>query len=214
MLAGISHDLRTPLARLRLEIEMSVPDPEVRELMAADISQVDAIIEKFLDYARPHRITPQPLALAELAHVCAQPFIARDDMQVQINIPADLRVMGDAIDLGRVLSNLLENAQRYGRTPGTGVTRVRMVASARDHMVTLRVRDYGPGVPADLLANLTRPFYRGDSARTSATSTGLGLAIVAKVVGNMDGTLQLGNSSSGGLIVQISLPQAQDRLKS
>ncbi|MDR2153600.1 MAG: HAMP domain-containing protein [Burkholderiaceae bacterium] len=213
MLAGISHDLRTPLARLRLEIEMSVPDPEVRELMAADISQVDVIIEKFLDYARPHRTTPQPLPLAELVHACAQPFIARDDMQVQISIPAELRVMGDAIDLGRVLSNLLENAQRYGRTPGTGLTRVRITASARDHVVTLRVRDYGPGVPDELLGNLTRPFFRGDSARTSATSTGLGLAIVAKVMSNMSGTLQFTNSSSGGLIAQISLAQAPERPK-
>ena len=208
MLAGISHDLRTPLARLRLETEMSVPDPEARELMAADIAQVDTIIEKFLDYARPDHADLQVLPLADLARACAQPFMAREDMQVQIDIAPELRVVGDEIELSRVLGNLLENARRYGRTPGTELTRVRMAATVRDQIVTLRVRDHGPGVPPELLANLTRPFYRGDSARTSATGTGLGLAIVAKVVHNMGGVLEFGNSPSGGLMALIRLPLA------
>jgi len=210
MLAGISHDLRTPLARLRLETEMSVPDAEARELMAADIAQVDTIIEKFLDYARPDHADLQVLPLAELARASAQPFAAREDMQVQIDIPPDLRVLGDEIELSRVLANLLENARRYGRTPGTDLTRVRMAATAREGTVTLRVRDHGPGVPPELLTSITRPFYRGDSARTSATGTGLGLAIVAKVVNNMGGVLEFGNSPSGGLMALIRLPQAAE----
>ncbi|MCL1960337.1 MAG: ATP-binding protein [Desulfovibrionaceae bacterium] len=209
LLAGVSHDLRTPLARLRLETEMSVPDPEARELMAADIEQVDAIIEKFLDYARPERVMLQALPLAELARACAQPFTAREDMQVQIDIPVDLYVMGDEIELARVLTNLLENARRYGRSPGTEFTRVRVAAKALGGLVTLRVRDHGPGVPPEHLAEITRPFYRGDSARTSANGTGLGLAIVAKVVRHMGGVLEFGNSSSGGLVAVIHLPQAQ-----
>ena len=213
ILAGVSHDLRTPLARLRLETEMSVPDPEVRDLMAADIEQVDTIIEKFLDYARPDRAALQALPLADLARACAQPFAAREDMRVQINIPTDLYVIGDEIELARALTNLLENARCHGRTPGTKITRVRMAAQARDRMVTLRVRDYGPGVPADQLSKLTRPFYRGDSARTSAsgTGTGLGLAIVAKVVRHMGGLLEFGNSSNGGLVAVIHLPQAPEQ---
>ena len=209
MLAGVSHDLRTPLARLRLETEMSVPDTEARELMVADIEQVDAIIDKCLDFARPSHIMRQILPLAKLTRACAQPFIARD-MQVKIDIPPDLYVIGDEMELARILTNLLENARRYGRTPGTEVTRVRMVATARDHTVTLRMRDYGPGVPPDQLTNLARPFYRGDSARTSAVGTGLGLAIVAKGVQNISGTLEFGNSPSGGLIVVIRLPQAKE----
>jgi two-component system osmolarity sensor histidine kinase EnvZ len=208
MLAGISHDLRTPLARLRLETEMSVPDANARELMAADITQVDLIIEKFLDYARPDDALLQSLPLAELTHACAQPFIAREDMQVQIDIPPDLHVTGDEIELSRVFANLLENARRHGRTPGEEITRVRIAATARNHVVTLRVRDYGPGAPPELLPNLTRPFYRGDSARTSATGSGLGLAIVNKVVQNMGGELEFLNSPNGGLMVLIRLPQA------
>jgi two-component system osmolarity sensor histidine kinase EnvZ len=209
MLAGVSHDLRTPLARLRLETEMSVPDSEARELMVADIEQVDAFIEKCLDFSRPGQSAQQVLPLAELVRACAQPFIARD-MQVQIEIPSDLRVVGNEIEFERMLTNLLENARRYGRTPGTDLTRVRIVATARDRMVTLRVRDHGPGVPPEQLGNLARPFYRGDSARTSAVGTGLGLAIVAKGVQHIGGTLEFGNNPSGGLMVVIRLPQAKE----
>ena len=157
---------------------------------------------------RPDHADLQVLPLADLARACAQPFMAREDMQVQIDIAPELRVVGDEIELSRVLGNLLENARRYGRTPGTELTRVRMAATVRDQIVTLRVRDHGPGVPPELLANLTRPFYRGDSARTSATGTGLGLAIVAKVVHNMGGVLEFGNSPSGGLMALIRLPLA------
>lgn len=211
MLAGISHDLRTPLARLRLETEMSVPDAEAREHMVADIAQVDAIIDKFLDYARPDHVTLQVLPLAEMARASAQPFTLRDDMKVQIDIPPDLHVLGDEVELSRVFSNLLENARRYGQTPGEHATRVRIAATARDQWVTLRVRDHGPGVPEELLPSLTRPFYRADSARTSATGSGLGLAIVMKMVQSMGGTLQLSNSPSGGLMVIIRLQQAPEQ---
>ena len=211
MLAGISHDLRTPLARLRLETEMSVPDAEARDHMVADIEQVDTIIDKFLDYARPDHVTLQALPLAELADAAAAPFTLRDDMQVQIDIPPELRVMGDDVELSRVLGNLLENARRYGQTPGTGVTRVRIAATVRDQWVTLRVRDHGPGVAPDVLPSLTRPFFRGDSARTAATGAGLGLAIVAKMVQNMGGSLDLSNSPSGGLMAVIRLQQAPEQ---
>jgi two-component system osmolarity sensor histidine kinase EnvZ len=132
MLAGISHDLRTPLARLRLETEMSVPDAEAREHMAADIVQLDAIIGKFLDYARPDHIALAPMPLAELVQAAVQPFAVHEDMQVQVTIPAPLCVIADEIELARVLSNLLENARRYGRSPDDGVTRVRIAALAQD----------------------------------------------------------------------------------
>ena len=122
----------------------------------------------------------------------------------------ELRVLGDDVELMRVLSNLFENARRYGKTPGTEVTRVRIAASARDGVVVLRVRDYGAGVSLEQLPSLTRPFFRGDSARTSATGAGLGLAIVAKMMQNMGGSLELANSPTGGLLAIIRLQQAPD----
>ena len=86
----------------------------------------------------------------------------------------------------------------------------KLAITARDQWVTLRVRDHGPGVSPDLLPNLTRPFFRGDTARTSATGAGLGLAIVAKMVHNMGGALELANSPSGGLMAVIRLQQATE----
>ena len=209
MLAGISHDLRTPLARLRLETEMSVPDAEAREHMAADITQVDAIIGKFLDYARPDTAALEKLPLAELVQAWVQPFAVHEDMRVEVNINPRYRVIGDEIELSRVLSNLLENARRYGRSPEDGVTRVRIAATAHDGWVMLRVRDQGPGVPPEQLPLLTRPFFRGDTARTSATGAGLGLSIVAKMIENMGGSMQLANNPSGGLMVLIHLRRAE-----
>lgn len=120
MLAGISHDLRTPLARLRLETELSVSDNEARLEMSQDIEQINAILGKFLDYARPHQSKLQVVDLATVVSVAAHAvnISAKDtqDIVVTHNIPVDLQVMADAVELQRVLTNLLENARRYGKS--------------------------------------------------------------------------------------------------
>ncbi len=209
MLAGISHDLRTPLARLRLETEMSVADPDARDHMAADIEQLDAIIDKFLDYARPDHVELKAVALAELVDACAYPFKDQDDMHISVDVPANLEVMADDVELARVLSNLLENARRYGKTAQTGVAQVSIAAKARDQWVLIKVRDHGQGVAPEALPNLTKPFFRGDAARTSATGAGLGLSIVDKTVQRMGGTFSLANGGTGGLAAHIKLHQAR-----
>ena len=205
MLAGISHDLRTPLARLRLETEMSVPDAEAREHMAADISQLDVIINKFLDYARPDQVRLAPVVLAEVVESCVFPFTKLDTMQVRTEVPLDLRVIADEVELGRVLSNLLENARRYGKTPGSDITHVSVAAQRVGEHVHLRLRDHGSGASADTLADLTKPFFRGNTARTEATGAGLGLAIADKAMQRMGGSLVLANAERGGLAAHLTL---------
>ena len=120
MLAGISHDLRTPLARLRLETELSVSDSGARAEMSQDIEQINAILGKFLDYARPHVSQLQVINLANVVSTAAQilNLNAKDaqDIVVTHHIPPDLQVMADAVELQRVLTNLLENARRYGKS--------------------------------------------------------------------------------------------------
>ncbi|MBN9409063.1 MAG: HAMP domain-containing protein [Burkholderiales bacterium] len=208
MLAGISHDLRTPLARLRLETEMSVSDETARAHMAADISQLDAIIDKFLDYARPDHVALKPVNLRDVVDACTFAVQEQADIDVTVDLPEPFVVMADEVELGRVLSNLIENARRYGKSPDDGVAHVSIAARMADPWVMIKVRDRGPGVAPDVLPNLTKPFFRGDEARTEATGAGLGLSIVDKTIQRMGGTFNLANSSSGGLSANIRLVRA------
>lgn len=208
MLAGISHDLRTPLARLRLETEMSVSDEDARAHMAADISQLDAIIDKFLDYARPDPAQLAPVSLNAVVEAAAYAVAEYDDLKITITMPDDINVLADEIELLRVISNLIENARRYGKTPETGIALVDIAAKMRDQWVLIKVRDHGMGVSPETLPKLTRPFFRGDAARTAATGAGLGLAIVEKTIQRMGGIFGLANTSSGGLAAHIKLRRA------
>lgn len=209
MLAGISHDLRTPLARLRLETELSVSDSQTRELMAGDIAQLDEIIDKFLDYARPEPTNLGPVLLSGVISRCIAPWRHNPRFEIKVDVAEDLQVKAETVELGRILSNLLENARRYGQSPNDGITRVEIVARVHEAWVLLRVRDQGPGVSEETLKNLTQPFYRGDTARTSATGSGLGLAIVERSVQRMGGTFSVFNNSAGGLMALMKFRQAQ-----
>lgn len=208
MLAGISHDLRTPLARLRLETELSVSDTAAREHMANDIAQLDAIISKFLDYARPDHIKFSPVDLNPLLEQCLSTLRNRPELELKVALEPKLMVQADAVELQRVITNLIENAARYGKSIDTGIALVEVSTRKMDSTVLLRVRDHGLGVPDDQLKQLTTPFFRGEAARTAANGTGLGLAIVQKIVSRMGGTLELSNASSGGLCANIRLQLA------
>ena len=205
MLAGISHDLRTPLARLLLETELSVSDAQARENMAADITQLDAIIGKFLDYARPDKVPLSDVTLKEVLDACLFGVRKRSDMRIEIDLADDLHVQADGVELGRVLSNLIENAGRYGKSLSSGIAEIDITAYARDKWVLLHVRDHGLGVAPEQIPNLTKPFYRGEAARTAANGAGLGLAIVEKTVSRMGGSFSLSNANSGGLVATIRL---------
>ena len=209
MLAGISHDLRTPLARLRLETEMSVPDPQARDDMVADMAQVNSIIDKFLEYARP---SATPLQVVDVAD-CVQAAIhsQRDQaspcLEVHTHLPPGLMAWADPVDLQRVINNLLENARRYGQTQTVaadpahtlppGQTEVLVSASLEGEWVCIDVSDRGLGVDAATLARMTQPFFRGNLARSQASGAGLGLAVVKKMLERMGGQLTLGSGKSG-----------------
>jgi two-component system osmolarity sensor histidine kinase EnvZ len=208
MLAGISHDLRTPLSRLRLETEMSVADEQAREHMAADIDQVNAIIDKFLDYARPDNLQPDRVNLNQIVEAATFALGADRSTQITTSIPPDTLVLGDAVELQRVFANLLENAQRYGKDPVTGKVKVDIAAKEKDDAVLIKLRDHGPGVSPEMLGQLTQPFFRGDASRSAATGTGLGLSIVERALIRMGGRFVLANSSTGGLSAHMKLRKA------
>lgn len=205
MLAGISHDLRTPLARLRLETEMSVADLDARAHMAADIAQLDAIIGKFLDYARPEKDKLVPVVLADVVDACSYSYQNQADVRIRVQMEDNLLVLADEVELGRVVTNLLENARRYGKSVDSGIARIQIAAISRDKWVLIKIRDHGIGVATEQLSKLTQPFYRGEAARTAANGAGLGLAIVEKTVQRMGGAFTLTNAGSGGLSANIRL---------
>lgn len=208
MLAGISHDLRTPLARLRLEAEMSVTSIEALRHMAEDIEQLDRLIDQFIAYAR--RVEPRAVDVALLTTTerAAAPFVASGALLVELRVPPELSVSADPVELGRVLQNLLQNAERYAKPATGGTARVSIDARTSQGGVVLQVRDHGPGVAEEQLDRLATPFYRGDHARTAASGAGLGLAIVQRTVSLLGGSMRLSNAAGGGLCVEIRLRPA------
>ena len=179
--------------------------------MVADIEQLDDIIDMFLDYARPSPAALGPVLVSGVISRCITPWRNNPRMEIAIDVSEDMQVQAEPVELGRVLSNLLENARRYGQSANDGITSVEIVARLHDGWVLLRVRDQGPGVSEETLKNLTQPFFRGDAARTSATGSGLGLAIVERSVHRMGGTFSVFNNSAGGLMALMKLRQAEDQ---
>ncbi|MEO7128998.1 MAG: HAMP domain-containing sensor histidine kinase, partial [Rhodoferax sp.] len=158
-----------------------------------------------LDYARPDHVDLKPVRLMDVVEACTYPVKDQDDMRIKVDVSPDLRVMADEVELTRVISNLLENARRYGKSPDTGITAIDIAARARDPWLLIKVRDHGAGVAPDVLPSMTKPFFRGDAARTEATGAGLGLSIVDKTIQRMGGSFTLTNASTGGLAAHIRL---------
>ena len=207
MLAGISHDLRTPLARMRLETEISVADEEARRNMAADIDQLDAIIDKFMDYARPTQVKLAPVMLSPLVDRVIASVRNTEHIRITSRVAIDARVIADETELARVFANLFENARRYGRS-ADGIAHVSVTYARSGHWVIVSVRDHGPGVPPAMIARLTTPFFRGDAARTHAGGAGLGLAIVDKTMTRMGGQFDISNAPDSGFVAHIRLRRA------
>ncbi|MDB5757792.1 MAG: envZ [Burkholderia sp.] len=205
ILAGISHDLRTPISRMLLEVEMAKLNDDARRGMQSDLAQMDAIIGQFLDYARPAGSERQQrVDLSGLMTDAAREAARLPDVQIFSDITSGIEVNGSAIDLRRVINNLIENARRYGKTPGTGRTDVDIRCWREGDRAILEVGDHGPGVPEEALDQLLRPFTRLDSARSQANGAGLGLAIVERVVQRHGAGLRVSNRTDGGLVVRIT----------
>jgi len=209
ILAGISHDLRTPLTRMQLELEMANLTEQERNGMQSDIQQMDAIIGQFLDYAKPADSAGfTPVNLTALLAEAAQEAGRLPAMHVSVDLDEDVSVDGNATELQRVINNLLENARRYGRSEGGSIADVEISCHRRGSEILIEIADHGPGVPEDDRERLLHPFTQLDTARGQANGAGLGLAIVNRVIKRHGGRLQLKNRESGGLIVSIVLPPA------
>ena len=213
ILAGISHDLRTPLARMQLEVEMAQLPDYAREGIQSDIGQMDAIIGQFLDYAKPTEASSFiNVDLSALLEETAREAERLPDVRISTDIAEHAHVMGNGTDLKRVINNLIENARRYGRTPGSELTEIDIRCAVKGMHASKRVivdiGDHGSGVPEDKLGELLKPFTRLDTARSQANGAGLGLAIVDRVLLRHGAELHVSNRDGGGLQFQIVMRAA------
>lgn len=202
ILAGVSHDLRTPLARLRLGIEMSGAPEEEIVAMVSDIEEMDRIIGQFLDFGRgAPQEPPQPLDLVDLVTSLCQPYQLRG-CQLDIQAPARLIAPGRALQLRRALANLIDNALRYAGEDKPLLVKVGAVADE----ARIEVADRGPGIPESEVERLRHPFTRLETARTNTKGAGLGLAIIERIMRSHNGRLDLLPRDGGGLRAILCLP--------
>jgi len=207
-LAGISHDIRTPLTRLRMEIEMSPVDTATRDSMADEIDRIDAIIRQFGEFAQPASARQtERVDVGDTLESVLDGFRNGPDsatLDVVATVVPDVSWIGTPTALERIVANLVENARRYG-AGADGRARVEIAARRVGRGIELTVRDRGPGVPPDQLERLTRPFTRLDTERNRHGGSGLGLAIVARLARRHAGELRLELPADGGLLARVRL---------
>lgn len=201
MLAGISHDIRTPLTRLRLASEMAVSDAQSRDEMAADIDEIDRIVTQFLDFARGNpKEAPTRIDLREALAAIEQKAASRSVPVLWTSGEQAIFVNTYPAAFERMLMNLIENAHRYGKPP------VELQLRRDGIMAEIDVLDAGAGVAPEDVERLKQPFVRGDQARGGAMGAGLGLALVERLAQWHGGNFDLLPRSGGGTIARLRLP--------
>ncbi|EGR3976305.1 two-component system sensor histidine kinase EnvZ [Vibrio cholerae] len=208
LMAGISHDIRTPLTRIRLATEMMSPeDSYLAESIISDTEECNQIISQFMDYLKP--VNREAFEAVDLNDIASDVASSEGGYEVQIEteLQAGLApALGNPIAIKRSLSNLVVNALRYGN----GWVKVSSGMTADKKLVWLSVEDNGPGIDPSQVNKVFEPFTRGDTARGSE-GTGLGLAIVKRIVSQHHGAVSVSNRSQGGLRAQISFPTKQQK---
>jgi len=205
LLAGVSHDLRTPLARLRLGVEMGTQDASTRTGMVADIEEMDRIIGQFLDFARNEAATPLESAdLDAIVAACVDRY-AHAGRNVRFAPGSVPRLQLKPTAISRLVANLIDNALAYGAPP------VEVTTSVLAGKVQLDVTDRGPGIDPAEVERLKQPFTRASEARAradGAAGAGLGLAIVERITRMHGGEFDVLPRAGGGTLARVTLPLA------
>ncbi|APC17678.1 two-component sensor histidine kinase [Pseudomonas frederiksbergensis] len=200
MLAAISHDLRTPLTRMRLRGEF-IEDPEQQQRLFRDVDEMQAMINSALEFFRDDARLEQATQfdLAELLQTLIDDY---RDQSIDITFTGPPRrvYFGRPLGLKRVITNLLDNAIKYASEPSIELRQ-------EEELVVVRVLDRGPGIPADSYEQVFAPFFRLEGSRNKSTGgVGLGLSAARAIVLEHGGTLTVRNRSSGGLEARVVLP--------
>ena len=199
MLSGVSHDLRTPLARMKLQLEMMAASEGVAELKA-DVAEMERMLEEYLAFARGEGTeAPAPMDLGHLLEDAAQ-GARREGRQITVRAEGDLVIPVRPSAMRRAVANVMSNALRHGH-------RVEAAARRADDWIEITVDDDGPGVPPESREEVFRPFYRLDASRNPETGgVGLGLAIVRDILRGHGGDATLEGSPLGGVRARLRLP--------
>lgn len=202
ILAGVSHDIRTPLARLRLAVEM-LPEDKCESLkfgMIEDIADMDNIIHQFLDFVKG--VAGEPSQMVDINTLLKSLFErqTRAGRNLTLQFSPTYSIAIRPLAMQRLLDNLVNNAYNYGG----GNVRVESTINATD--VVISILDEGPGIPESHVEKLLRPFERLDTARSNAGGSGLGLAIADRIAKLHQGKLELINRPTGGLEARLTLP--------
>ncbi|HEI8463639.1 TPA: two-component system sensor histidine kinase EnvZ [Morganella morganii] len=206
LMAGVSHDLRTPLTRIRLATEMMNPDDDyLAESINNDIEECDGIIEQFMAYLRTGReMEMMHLELTSVLNEVIEAHIHSDVSLQNDVIQASVYLTGNPIAIKRALGNMLVNATRYGNGW------IRVSSGSDEHFAWFQVEDDGNGIDEADIPDLFQPFVQGEKARNNK-GTGLGLAILRRIVDAHDGKIDVGRSQRGGFRIRVMLPLPDDR---
>ena len=206
LMAGVSHDLRTPLTRIRLATEMmSAEDGYLAESINKDIEECNAIIEQFIDYLRTGQ--EMPTESSDLNAILGEVVAAESGYERVIETalsPGELMMNVHPLSIKRAAVNMVVNAARYGNGW------IKVSSGREPQRGWFQVEDDGPGIKPEELKHLLQPFVRGDSAR-STSGTGLGLAIVQRIIDAHDGELDIGTSERGGLLIRAYIPLPMEK---
>lgn len=201
MLAAITHDLQTPLTRMRLRLE-KVQDSELQERLKGDLDAMQAMVREGLELARSTDTTEAMCSLdldSLLDSVCSDASDSGQD--VTLKGRANMTLMGRPLALRRCFGNVIDNAVKYGR-------RATVTVERQGGKAIVRIRDEGPGIPEGELACVFEPFYRVEGSRSRESGgTGLGLPIARNIVEQHGGSISLANHPEGGLVATLVLPE-------
>ena len=197
MLSGISHDLRTPLTRLKLQLEM-LDQKDLSRKMSKDIDEMEKMLNDYLQFAKTQsQEKTVKIYLSEIFKEIEEDF---DNNNLKISIIQDVGLNGRPMALKRSFENIINNGLTYGK-------KVFIKIDKSSNRVILIFEDDGPGIPEDQYKNVFKPFFRLDKSRSlNHSGIGLGLAIVEDVINSHGGSIYLGKSKLSGLLVKISLP--------
>ena len=198
MLSGISHDLRTPLTRLKLQLAM-LKQKDISESMSKDIDEMEKMLNDYLQFAKTQ--VQEPSTIINLNDLLLSIRNKFNNNNFTFNESSDLiELKGRLTALQRSFENIIQNGLTYGK-------KVNVEIQKGNRLATILFEDDGPGIPEDQYKNVFKPFFRLDKSRSlNQSGVGLGLAIVEDVINSHGGNIQLGKSKKNGLLVKISLP--------